>query len=169
MARPRSNFGHRSGPRRKVQWIGPAVQGYVSVANAGATLISVSTTFETAATLVRTRGQISVQPGSFAADLNIVGAFGCGIVSAEAGAIGITAIPTPFRDADWGGWYVWRSFSLHLDVQSAIGFSLEMENFEVDSKAMRKVGQNESLVWVAESQAGAFDISTPLRQLIKLH
>jgi len=40
-------------------------------------------------------------------------------------------------------------------------------NFEVDSKAMRKVGENEVLVTIAESQGGAFNISTPLRTLVK--
>ena len=168
MARSRSFRGRPSGPRRLTQWIGPADQGYVSVASAGKTIIGTAP-FTEAATIVRTRGQVSVQPGSFAADLNVIGAFGVCIVSDEAVAIGVTAVPGPFDQADWTGWMVWRSFSLHLDVQSAVGFDVQgMMNFEVDSKAMRKVYPNETLILVAESQAGAYDISTPLRHLVKL-
>ena len=168
MARQRSFRGRSSGARRLTQWIGPADQGYVSVASGGKTIVGTGP-FTEAATIIRTRGQVSIQPGSFAADLNVIGAFGVGIVSDEAAAIGVTAVPGPFDSADWTGWYVWRSFSLHLDVQSAVGFDVQsMINMEVDSKAMRKIYPNETFVLVAESQAGAFDISMPLRTLVKL-
>jgi len=164
----RRRFPSHTGSRRVTQWIGPADQGYVSVASGGATLIA-STSFEDSTTVVRTRGHTSIQPGSFAADLNVIGAVGMAIVSAEALAAGITSIPEPFNDADWGGWLVWRSFSLHLDVATAAGFDSNAAlEFELDSKAMRKITPNEALVIVAESQAGAFDISTPWRVLVKL-
>ena len=157
----------QSGHRRLTQWVGPAIQGYVSVASAGATLIA-SVPLDEAATIVRTRGQVSVKPFTFAADLNVVGAIGLGIVSSEALAVGVTAVPEPFADGDWGGWFVWRSFSFHYEFGTAVGQSIESMDFEIDSKAMRKGGPNESVVIVAESQGGAFDISMPLRMLIKL-
>ena len=158
--------GRRSA--RLTEWIGPADQGYVGVSAAGATIIGFLS-FEEPLTIIRTRGHISIQPGSFAADLNVVGAIGLGVVSTEAFTAGIASIPEPFSDADWGGWFVWRSFSLHLDVQSAAGFDVNSAlEFEVDSKAMRKVSTNETMVLVAESQQGAFDVSMPLRVLVKL-
>ena len=43
-----------------------------------------------------------------------------------------------------------------------------MFNTEVDSKAMRKVTDDETIVLVAESQVGAYKISMPLRLLLKL-
>ncbi len=168
MARRRSFAAPRARSSRLTQWIGPADQGYVSVASAGATIIS-SASFEEPLTIMRSRGNVSIQPGSFAADLNVVGAFGVAIVTTEAFTAGIASIPEPFSDADWGGWFVWRSFSMHLDVQSAVGFDVNSAlQFEVDSKAMRKVSQNETLVTIAESREGAFDISANLRTLIKL-
>jgi len=167
MARRHGSFRDK-GARRLTQWVGPAIQGYVGVATGGATLIA-STAIEEQTTVVRTRGHCSVQPGSFAADLNVIGAVGMCVVSQEALAAGVTAVPEPFTDAEWGGWLVWRSFSLHLDVQSAVGFDANSAlEFEVDSKAMRRVSPNEAIVIVAESQAGAFDISTPWRMLLKL-
>ena len=167
MAHPRRRFA--GGAKRLTIWIGPADQAYVGVATGGATMVALSPEFGEATTLVRTRGHTSVQPGSFAADLNIVGAVGMGVVSLEASVVGISALPLPFDDANWGGWMVWRSFSLHFDVQSAAGFDVNSAlEFEVDSKAMRKVGSNEVFVIVAQSQVGAFDISTPWRYLVKL-
>jgi len=150
-----------------MQWIGPAIQGYQAVASGGATLIG-SAPFAEPSTIIRTRGQVSIIPSTAGADLNIVGAFGIGIVTSEALAAGVASVPEPFTDADWGGWYVWRSFSYNLEFSDATGLNFLNWNFEVDSKAMRKITTNESLVLVAESQGGAFSISTPIRTLVKL-
>ncbi len=120
-------------------------------------------------TVVRTRGEVSIRPAvGAAADVGIVGAYGLAVVSTDAFAAGVASIPQPFQDADWGGWFVWRSFSINFEFVSAIGQGLSQHNQEVDSKAMRKVDTNETIVLIAESQAGAFDISMPLRLLFKL-
>ena len=150
------------------QWIGPADQGYISVASGGATLIAF-TSFEARAIAIRTRGMCSVQPTVFTADLTLGGAVGMAVVSTEAFVAGIASIPTPFTDADWHGWMVWRSFTYRLEqADNTTGRNFPDWNFEIDSKAMRKVSSNETLVIIAESQAGAFQISTPWRVLIKL-
>jgi len=168
MAHRRSNFVTTL--RRKTGWIAPADQGYVSVASGGATLVQ---SFDPAAaglpapTIVRTRGQLSVKPQSFAADVAIIGAWGIAVVSDQAFGIGITAIPKPFINADWGGWFAWGSFSHRLEFQDATGMIFGPPPVEVDSKGMRKVTDNETIVMIAESQAGALDISMPLRMLLK--
>ena len=159
--------GHHNRSGRLTQWIGPADQGYVTVAAGGSTLVS-SASFDQPLTVMRSRGQVSIIPTVLSADLNIVGAFGMAIVSAEALAAGITSIPDPFLDADWGGWYVWRSFSYRFEFADATGVNFPNWSFEVDSKAMRKLTVNEAIVLVAESQGGGFSISTPIRQLVKL-
>ena len=166
MARQR-RFTSSSRSARLTQWIGPPDQAYVNVAGGGATLVS-SSTFEEPITLIRNRGVFSVAPQSPAADLEFVGAIGIGIVSAEAVAIGITAIPTPFTDADWGGWMVWRSFAGVWDVSSDIGRAISSWTLEIDSKAMRKISPNEAGVLVVESQSGAIQVADGVRQLIKL-
>ncbi len=155
------------GARRLTQWIGPADQNYVSVASAGATLVA-SAPFEEQTTVVRARGQVSVIPAAFTTSLNIVGAFGVAIVSTEAFTAGIASIPEPFSDADWGGWFVWRSFSYRFEFDDATGLNFPRWDFEVDSKAMRRISPNETMVLIAESQTGAFQISAPLRVLVKL-
>jgi len=128
-----------------------------------------SASFEEALTVVRTRGMISVKPNVYTADASIMAAIGVGIVSAEALAAGVASIPEPFTDADWGGWYVWQSFAYVFEFNAAATLAFPASaQFEIDSKAMRKVSPNEALVVIAESLGGAFEISTPLRTLVKL-
>ncbi len=160
-----------SGPKRQVTWVAPADQGFISVASNTKVLIA---TFDPAAaslikpTLIRTRGAVSVIAESTAVDVEITGAYGLAIVSDQAVAAGIASIPGPFDDAEWDGWFVWRSFAMKIDSVTQTGVFRSSWTQEVDSKAMRKVTDNETCVVVAESQSGAFQISMPLRVLLKL-
>ncbi len=154
-------------PQRLTQWIGPADQSYLAVASAGETIIS-SFAAEEALTITRSRGQLSIIPSVFSADVEITGAYGEGVVSAEAFAAGVVSLPSPFRDADWGGWLLWRAFSYRFEFADATGVDFPNWTMELDSKAQRRMGPNEVLVAVAESQSGAFRVSAPLRTLIKL-
>ena len=155
------------GHRRLTTWIGPPPQGFLNVASGGATLLA-SFTPGDPLTIVRNRGMVSVIPQATAADVDIVGAFGIGVVTNEAFAAGIASMPELFSDADWGGWMVWRSFSYSFDFKDSTGIFSPTWNFEVDSKAMRKMKANEVMVEIAESQAGAFGISIPIRTLVKV-
>ena len=166
MARPHTRF-QRGGAKRLTQWIAPADQAFEAVSSGGAALIQ-SAPFESTETIIRHRGQCSVIPQTAGADVDIVGAVGVCIVSAEAFAAGVASVPEPFNDADWGGWMVWRSFAFRQEFSDATGILNQERTFEIDSKAMRKISPNEVLVTVAESQVGAFSIATPWRVLVKL-
>ena len=107
-----------------------------------------------------------MQAGS--ADLVLAGAVGIGVVSLEAFTAGVASMPGPFSDADWGGWMVWRSFAYKFDVTTDVGRLLLSWEFEVDSKAMRKMGSNETMVVLVESQTGAFQAFDGTRTLVKL-
>ena len=159
---------HSRGPRRKTFWVGPADQNYLNVVSAGAVIMG-SLAQSVPLTVVRTRGQISVKPTAYITNLTISGAFGVGIVSNEAFAAGVASIPEPFSDAGWGGWFVWRPFTYRLEFSDATSMLLGSWDFEIDSKAMRKTGPGETMVLVAESQSGAFSISSQLRFLFKLN
>ena len=66
------------------EWSAYDPSGYLAVASTAATLLS-GLAFEDPGTIIRTRGQIVIRPvANFAADVDIVGAFGIGLVSAEA-------------------------------------------------------------------------------------
>jgi len=170
MARARRTFPSR-GNRRIPTWVGPADQSYVSVGS-GLSVLIASFAPEDASivkpTVVRVRGQVSIKLNSYAADLDIAGAFGMCVVSDEAFVAGAASIPRPFDDADWDGWFVWRSFAAHYELLDATGAFLASYEFEVDSKAMRKVTSNETIVMMCESQTGAVQISMGLRTLLLL-
>lgn len=127
-----------------------------------------SAPFEEQTTVVRSRGFISIRPEAENADLEVTGAFGIGVVSAEAFTAGVASIPEPFSDGDWGGWLVWQPFGFNFEFQSGIGLHFPDWRFEVDSKAMRRLSPSEALVCVAESQSGAFKVQFPARVLVKL-
>ena len=128
----------------------------------------VSIPFEEPLTIMRTRGHVSIIPESTGADVHLIGAYGEGIVTAEAFAAGIASMPEPFTDGDWGGWFVWRTFSYGVEFDDATGVGFPNWNFEIDSKAMRKVSPSSVLVAICESVIGAFRVSAPTRTLIKL-
>ena len=158
-------------PVRQTLWVGPADAPSVAIPSNTSVLLA---SFDASGagfdkpTIVRTRGVFGHRPGAFTADLSYQGAFGIGIVSGDAFAIGTTAIPGPFTDSDWGGWFVWRSFSYFLEFASGVGIMRGMEQLEIDSKAMRKIGPNEVMVVMCESQAGAFQVWDGTRHLLKL-
>ena len=159
------------GQRRLTQWVAPALQEFVTVASTTKVIISSFDAQNFALlrpTVVRTRGEIAIRASTYAADLNIVGAFGICVVSTDAFAAGVASIPGPFTDAEWNGWFVWRSFSYVVEQSSDVGVMQAAKFQEIDSKAMRKIATNETIVQVAESFLGTFQISTPLRMLLKL-
>ena len=167
MARPRTvqRTSRRGG--RLSEWIGVADQAFSNVASGGATLISSFTPLETL-TVIRNRGVISIQPQAVTADLDIVGAFGMGIVSVEAFNAGVASMPEPFSDAQWSGWMVWQAFAFRFELLDTTGANFVPWTMELDSKAMRKMGPHEVLIAIAESQVGAYSIAAPMRTLVKL-
>ena len=152
---------------RLTQWLAPANQGFIAVASGGATIIA-SVGFEEPVTIMRNRGMVSIKLNDYSADLDIVGAYGMGVVSTEAFIAGVASIPEPFTDADWGGWFVWRSFGHRFESVTNVSTLLGSWSFEVDSKAMRKVRPNETIVEVCESQVGSISCFSGVRTLVKL-
>ena len=164
----RRPFVRSRGPRRSSQWVASADQGYQNVST-GAKVILESNPGLINTTIVRTRGSISIAPQTMVADVDIQGAFGIGIVSDEAFAAGAASIPGPWTNGDWGGWFVWRPFAFQVEFIDGTGSRIvAWPQLEIDSKGMRKVAANETLVVMAESQGGAFSIAAPHRYLVKL-
>jgi len=157
--------------KRQLQWVGSADQGFVAV-GANASIIHQSNATLGGTTIVRTRGGFSLAPASRAVTLEVIGAIGIGLVSDQAFAAGAGSIPGPFTDSDWSGWLYWAPFQYLWEVTTDIGRAVIGPNqgggAEIDSKAMRKVQANETLVVMVESQAGAFTAAINFRMLLKL-
>ena len=95
-------------------------------------------------TLVRTRGifEAVLKTATSAGD-GYFGAIGIGRVSTPAFVAGIVSMPTPLTDLAWDGWLYHSFFSLHAGVAGDSAAS-STQRIEIDSKAMRKLGTDET-------------------------
>jgi len=105
-------------------------------------------------TLVRTRGAYL----TIADTTCTAGAFGliaCGIIKVTAAAIAASGIPDPITDPG-NDWLWWNVSSIGEETTSAlVGRTVAVDRKDIDSKAMRKIGNNEALVVVAAIEACA--------------
>jgi len=143
----------RRGPRKHTDWSASAqITGFTTLAASSAFISQIFTPQSGGETIIRTRGLFvwgTDQPG---ADEDQIGAYGIGVVSAQAASVGITAVPHPVADAAWGGWLFYSYFMSRTEFGTAVGVEFNnMRQIVVDSKAMRKVGDEERLVMVVEN------------------
>ena len=170
----RSNRGSVVGPRaqrRKSLWIGldPAS---ASLAPGAATIFYALNAAALALrpfTVVRTHMEFQVNSDQAAAIENQVLAFGWGVVSDQAFAIGVTAIPTPVTDIGSDLFFLHKV--MFGDESALTDRSKSASRYTVDSKAMRKINEDEQPVGVLEvsSAAGGAIVFAGGNMLIKLH
>ena len=136
------------GVRRRTHWSASLVTP-VSVSTSGSLLLFTSPVGHEGETLIRVRGLLSValQTASAVAD-GYVGSFGMAIVTTAAATAGVASIPTPSTEAAWDGWLLHRFFDCRRTLGA--GSPGEFSRLELDSKAMRKANEDESLVGVIE-------------------
>jgi len=123
-------------------------------------------------TVVRTRTVLSLRGDQLAtAEIQVMG-YGASIVTEQATAIGVTAVPTPITDLGSDQFFVHELLFNSFEFGSAIGFeAVGGRERIVDSKAMRKVKESDDLALTVETDAisdGVLLISGG-RMLIKLH
>ncbi len=121
-------------------------------------------------TIIRTRGQIQLVTDQSANTEDQEMIYGHIVVTDEAVAIGVTAIPTPVAQPA-SDWHVFEPRASSIRVSSAIGILVEHPSTSFDSKAMRKVdlGQDFITVWETGGASSGATIRVFQRTLIKLH
>ena len=100
-------------------------------------------------TITRTRGLLHMQSDQAVASEFQLGAVGMLIVSADALAVGITAIPSPGNDIANDSWFVWvpmLSTIKAADDTTDVGY-----HTIIDSKAQRVLTEGNVVVVVAEN------------------
>ena len=123
-------------------------------------------------TVVRTRFQVGIESDQIGADETQFGAVGVAVVSDQANAVGVTAVPTPITDMGSDLWFVHQMTYASFGFVTGIGFDPQMlSQYEIDSKAMRKVDIGQDLVVVAEltGGSGGFTIIVGGRMLVKVN
>ena len=177
MARQRGFPVRNRSQRRNVAWvIGPnSVSQFITAT--GMTLWTTGTQLvtEDEVTVVRTRGILSLTLQAVASlGDGINGAIGIGIVSTPAFDIGVTAVPGPLAEVNWPGWLYHNFFDVRAatatigDGVNSGGANLRMQ---IDSKAMRKFGIQETMVAVVEvveQGTVTVEMNGDIRQLAKL-
>ena len=122
-------------------------------------------------TIVRTRGYVYVVSDQVSAIETQDWAYGEIIVSDQAVAVGITAVPTPSADSQ-SSWHVYERGSTKFEFITGAGFQASTGQFmQFDSKAMRKVEEGQDLIAVIEAAAisSGMTMTTFSRTLIKFH
>jgi hypothetical protein len=123
-------------------------------------------------TVIRTHLYLNIASDQVVASESGLMAVGFAVVSDQASAIGITAVPTPITDLDSDAWYLHQFLSTQFTLLSAVGFTGGTnKEINVDSKAMRRVEDGFDNIVTVEVSAGSdgIAIETAGRQLLKLH
>ena len=155
MAHRRSGFVRSQ--RRETSWldIPPASATLVT---SGGTILLTLTTAEKARrsfTIVRTHLSVSMESDQAAASEVQVGAVGMCVVSDQAEAIGVTAVPTPVTDAASDLFFLHQYLMNSFLFASGVGFQDNVGRFmSIDSKAMRKVNDDQDVIVVVELATG---------------
>ena len=161
-------------PRRETQWISmsPAIDtaagGVAVLVRSGNAALLALRPF----TIVRTHITYEFGSDQSIAPEIAIGALGMAVVSDQATAIGVTALPTPITDLGSDLFFVHESLLFTINFKTAVGFQPNSSIVgRIDSKAMRKVNGDQDVVMTYEvsgiAQGGT--ITTLGRLLIKLH
>jgi len=98
--------------------------------------------------------------------------YGLAVVSDQASAIGITAVPTPFTDLGSDLWFLHAVLASSFTFISGVGVEAPGGTMkDVDSRAMRKVEDGQDIAVVLENSGisdGTQNLSV-FRMLVKLH
>ncbi len=170
----KSGFIMRNGvSRRETLWLGIGSGANSIAASATAVLINSLNAAAMALrpfTIVRTVGTWLVHSDQSAATEAYFGNIGAAVVSDQAEAIGVSAVPTPATDLGSDLWFMHQTWIGRFQlVGSAIQTEVVSKNYE--SRAMRKVEDGQDLVFVIEAGLGenGLTLSHVGRVLIKLH
>jgi len=173
MARPRGRGFSRAGPKRLTGWFGITAVQTTEVA-AGGTLVSSLSAGALALrpfTIVRTHLTVHARSDQGAASESYLASVAMCVVSEQAAAIGVTAVPTPITDQESDLFFLHMDLMGSLAIDTAVGTLMQGVNREMDSKAMRKVNEDQDVILVTEGGVlgGGTIIRTSGRMLVKFH
>jgi len=172
MAGHRFTRGVTRGARRETSWfdIPLVVAGLDGNAVLAATL-TVPEAAKRPFTIIRTHVQVMVHTDQQIASESWAAGFGLCVVSDQAAAIGVTAVPTPITDLDSDLWFMHQLQQGRFAFGTAASFANIGDNYDYDSKAMRKVNDAQDVAVVIEGNTVGNGMTYSIwgRLLIKEH
>ena len=170
-----SNLVRTRTRRRLTSWEeGPGGTGTATRSAVGSAFIgSVVNPLVDGLTLARIRGRLSMWlSAATSAGDGFTGAFGIGKATAAATAAGIASVPTPITEQSWDGWLYWQPVQIVAPAQTLEQGGMVFDRFDVDSKAMRKLTEDDSIFaaieLTVEVGAASLEINFDSRILIFL-
>ena len=167
----RSSFPVGRAVRRKVLWFGTAEAAVDWTAVAGsAKLLVLTTNIADPVTIVRNRGLLGVRSDQSVATEDQIGAWGMAVVTADAANAGAASLPGPMTDSSFP-WLMFEPFAQSFVFKSGIGVYPSFGDMRlVDSRAMRKITEGQSLVLMYESgvNSAGVDVLANMRTLLKV-
>ena len=167
-------------PRRLISWeLGPGGTAPTVINSTVAIFLgSALSSSEDGLTVVRIRGELLVYMLlATTSNDGFSGAFGIGLASEAAVTAGAASVPTPITESSADMWLYHRFFSVKSPVAFASGAAQDGPSLatsfrlEVDSKAMRKLIQEDALyamIEVAEVGTASIEVHFDSRILVKL-
>ena len=123
-------------------------------------------------TIVRTHFYLFVRSNQVTAAETYGVSLGGAVVSDQAAAIGVTAVPNPIADRGSDLWWFYQATMGHFQFASGVGFdSNGGQYYAIDSKAMRKVDIGQDLAISVENSGVSTDGVTAIvggRMLVKV-
>ncbi len=159
---------------RETMWISVAAAN-TSIASASTAVLVGSLNAAALAlrpfTIVRVRGFIHLASDQEGSDENYSASIGYAVVSDQASAIGVTAVPTPETDRGSDLFFVHETLAGRFIFVSGLTAFETFPNRTFDSKAMRKVNDDSDMVIVLETSSVSSGVQffDAARVLIKLH
>ena len=118
-------------------------------------------------TVVRTRMTVMWSSDQRAVTETPQGAIGAAVMDNTAIAAGVASLSDPVTDIDDDIWFVFQGLVSLVGVNSAIGFQEPaLSQYEIDSKAMRKVPAGKSMVVIA---ANASSVGARVGAIIRVY
>ena len=167
--------GARGGQRRSTSWLEIVPSITTMVAGGGVITHSLDATelAKRPFTVVRSHLIVHITSDQLGADELQFGAVGICVVSDQAEAVGVTAVPTPVTDAGSDLWLMHQYVAAEFAFVSGVGFDAAGGyTYLIDSKSMRKVNDDQDVLIVIELATGisnGFNITIAGRVLIKEH
>jgi len=161
--------------RRLTEWGSSAAQGsFISLAAGVAAMDQIGGAGfveDAPYTIIRVRGSFWTKSDQVVASEEFHGAFGIGIFSKPAIAIGVTAVDTPITEEDSDAWQTFGYFAHGFTFVSGVGVATpSLSRTDFDSKAMRKVNDDQNWAFMVEnSSSDGGQYLAKFRMLIKLH
>ena len=123
-------------------------------------------------TILRTRGLLhAFLISATAAGDGFTGAAGIIVVTDQAFAAGVAAMPSPVNEMESDGWLWHQWISVHAGEAGGLSGGPEgAQREQVDSKAMRKVNGEQTVVAIletTESGTAVMDVSFDCRMLVQ--